>query len=142
MACLTMDMCQEMIDKVIGIVREDGGKQVAIAVCDQSGAVVALIKMDDVPVRSAHLAQHKAYTALRMQTTTAAFMARLEREKADIAFFCDPKLTPFPGGAPITAPNGGIIGAVGISGRTSEEDQRLADIAARLHCPWDGQDTL
>ena len=138
MACLTMEMCQEMMNWLISTVKEDGGKPIAISICDQDGSVVALIKMDGVPTRSVHLAQHKAYTALRMQTTTESFMARLDREKADIAFFCDPKLTPFPGGAPIVVSDGSIIGAVGISGRSSQEDQHLAGVAAGLHRPSAG----
>ena len=135
MSCLTMDMCQEMMNWIINTVKDDGGKPVAISICDQSGSVVALIKMDGVPARSAHLAQHKAYTAARMQTTTESFMARLNRENLELTFFCDPKLTPFPGGSPIIAYDGSVIGAVGISGRTSEEDQCLASYAASMHCP-------
>lgn len=133
MADLTMDIYQEMLKWIVNTVRADGGKPVAISVCDQDGSLAALIKMDGVPARSVNLAQHKAYTAARMQTTTESFMARLHREKLDIAFFCDPKLTPFPGGAPIKTIDGRIIGAVGISGRASEEDQQLASVAAGLH---------
>jgi glc operon protein GlcG len=132
MDCLTMELCQAMTGKILGIVSQDGGKPIAICVCDHGGTVAGSVRMDGVPARSVHLAQHKAYTAMRMQTTTASFMARLEREKADIAFFCDPNLTPFPGGAPILSAGGEVIGAVGISGRSSEEDQHLADIAAAM----------
>ena len=132
MNCLTMDMGQEMIGKILGIVSQDGGKPIAICVCDHGGTVAGSVRMDGVPARSVHLAWHKAYTAMRMQTTTALFMARLEREKADIAFFCDSRLTPFPGGAPIFGAGGEVIGAVGVSGRSSEEDQHLADIAAAM----------
>jgi glc operon protein GlcG len=135
MSYLTMDMCQEMINGIIISVKKDGGKSVAISICDQGGLVVALIKMDGVPSRCVHLAQHKAYTAARMQTTTEAFMARLSRENLNIAYFCDPKLTPCPGGVPIMTSDGSVIGAVGISGRTSEEDHNLANYAASMHCP-------
>lgn len=130
---LTMDIYQAMLKWIVDTVKGDGGKPVAISVCDRDGALVALIKMDGVPSRSVSLSQHKAYTAVRMQTTTEAFMERIDREKIDIAYFCDPKLTPFPGGAPIKTLAGNIIGAIGISGRTSEEDQRLANFAAGLY---------
>lgn len=133
MSCLTMNMCQEMINRIIHTVQEDGGSPVAVSICDQAGSLLALIKMDGAPARSVHLARHKAYTAARMQTTTEAFMARLATEKIDIAYFCDPKLTPFPGGAPVRKADGSIIGAVGVSGRKSEEDQQLASAAAGLY---------
>lgn len=130
---LTMDIYKAMLNWIVDTVKGDGGKPVAISVCDRDGSLVALIKMDGVPSRSVSLSQHKAYTAARMQTTTEAFMERIHKEKIEIAYFCDPKLTPFPGGAPIKTLDGNIIGAIGISGRASEEDQRLANYAAGLY---------
>lgn len=134
MACLTMAMCQEIMNWIIDTVRDDAGKPVAVAILNQKGTVVASVKMDGAPDRCVHLAKHKAYTAFRMETTSESFGARLEREKLEIAFFCDPKLTAFPGGAPILAADGEVIGAVGISGRPSEEDQELASYAVKLGC--------
>jgi len=130
---LTMDRYQTMLSWVVDTVKGDGGSPVAISVCDRDGSLVALIKMDGVSSRSVNLSQYKAYTAARMQTTTEAFMERLHKENIEIAYFCDPKLTPFPGGAPIKTIDGNIIGAIGISGRASEEDQRLANFAAGLY---------
>ena len=44
----------------------------------------------------------------------------------------DPQMTYLPGGAPIFTEDGDLIGAVGISGWTMEEDQMLADEAVAL----------
>lgn len=132
MQSLTMNMCRKIIEEVIRQVQQDGGKPVAIAICDQEGALIALQKMDGVPMRCIHFAQHKAYTAARMQTATASFFSRLRQEQLDISYFCDAKLTPLPGGAPIITADGTVLGSVGISGRPSEEDQQLADKAARF----------
>ncbi|HWR44695.1 heme-binding protein [Sporomusa sp.] len=129
---LTMNMCQQMINWIVQKVKQDGGKPVAIAICDHDGSLIALLKMDDVPARSVHFARHKAYTAARMQTRTDAFLARLHQEQLDISYFCDTNLTPLPGGAPIVASDGTVLGSVGISGRPSEEDQQLANVAAGL----------
>ncbi|HWR06520.1 heme-binding protein [Sporomusa sp.] len=129
---ITMDMCQQVLNGIVQQVKQDGGKPVAIAICDQDGSLIALLKMDDVPARCVHFARHKAYTAARMQTRTAAFLARLYQEQLDISYFCDTNLTPLPGGAPILALDGTVLGSVGISGRPSEEDQHLADMAAEL----------
>ncbi|WP_371376171.1 heme-binding protein [Sporomusa aerivorans] len=129
---LTMELCRQIISGVVQKAAADGGKPVAVAVCDQEGFLVGLLKMDGIPTRCVHFARHKAYTAARMQTTTAAFQDRLLEENLDIHFFCDPDLTPLPGGAPIYAEDGSVIGSVGISGRPSAEDQQLAVRAARL----------
>ena len=130
MICLTMEMCQRITDIVVNTAMKDGGKPVAVAICDHTGTLVSLIKMDGTPLRSIHFARHKAYTAVRMQTRTADFLARLTQENLDIRFFCDPDLTPLPGGTPIIDGDGSVIGAVGISGRASQQDQDLADTAA------------
>ncbi|MDF2568815.1 MAG: hypothetical protein K0R55_419 [Sporomusa sp.] len=127
---LSMDRCQQILNGVVKKVKQDGGNPVAIVICDCAGAIVALLKMDGVPARCVHFAQHKAYTAARMQTSTDLFFARLRQEQLDISYFCDSNLTPLPGGAPIIAIDGTMLGSVGISGRPSEEDQQLANMAA------------
>lgn len=129
---LTMKHYQQIINRVIAQVEADGGQPVAIAVCDGHGVLTALMTMDNVPVRCAHQARHKAYTAARMQATTASFQERLKREEVDIRWYCDPDLTLFPGGAPIVAADGTVLGAVGISGRPSEEDQKIANRVAQI----------
>ncbi len=129
---LTMAICQQIINRVVEKTAADGGRPVAVAVCDQEGFLVALLKMDGVPTRCVHFARHKAYTAARMQTRTDAFYDRLQQENLDISYFCDPVLTPLPGGAPIVTEDGTVIGSVGISGRPSSEDQQLAIMAARI----------
>lgn len=55
-------------------------------------------------------------------------------EKLGIDSFAmnDPQMTYLPGGAPIFTEDGDLIGAVGISGWTMEEDQMLADEAVAL----------
>lgn len=134
MTVLTMKQCRKITDWVTDITGKDGGQPVAVAICDGEGFLLSLVKMDGVPTKSVHFAQHKAYTAARMQTATDAFLARLQKENLDIQYFCDPKLAALPGGAPIYAPDGKLVGSVGISGRPSEEDQKLANTAASLVC--------
>lgn len=129
---LTLADCRRLTDWVMTKAAGDGGKPVAIAICDGAGHLISLTMMDGVPVRSAHFAQHKAYTAARMQAASGAFGARIKEEEVDIRFYCDPKLTGLPGGAPIVVDGGRVIGAIGISGRPSADDQQLADAAAAL----------
>lgn len=130
MTVLTMKECRKVTDWIIDTVSKDGGQPVAVAICDGEGFLISLVKMDGVPTKSVHFAQHKAYTAARMQTATGAFLARLQQEKLDIQYFCDPKLTALPGGAPVYAPDGRLVGAIGVSGLPSEADQQLANAAA------------
>lgn len=132
MTGLTMNMAQQMINKVIEVVEADGGQHVCACVCDPEGVLVAFIRMDGLASRITKNAQLKAYTAARMQARTADFAARMKRENVELCFYCDPQLMPFPGGAPLIDKTGCIIGAIGISGRVSEEDQKIADMCAEM----------
>lgn len=73
------------------------------------------------------IAQRKAYSSVRLGLTTAAFDARLKREDIPISYFGDTLLTALPGGSVVLNASGGIIGGVGVSGLTPQEDQGLAD---------------
>lgn len=129
---IAMKLAQRMIDKVVDTVSKDGGEPVCACVCDEEGILVAFIRMDGTAAKIVHNAQMKAYTAARMQARTADFLERIKRENITLNYFCDPKLMPFPGGAPLVDKTGNIIGAIGVSGRVSEEDQKLADMCAQM----------
>lgn len=127
---LTTDIVYRILNQILDEAKQDGGAPVSVAVCDQTGELAGFLKMDGAAARTGRLARHKAYTAARMQVRTADLLARIKREHIDIRYFCDPDLTPFPGAAPLVSKDGEIIGAVGVSGRPSEQDQAMADDAA------------
>jgi glc operon protein GlcG len=89
--------------------------------------------MDGARARSVQISQGKAYTSARMGVTTEALLARLHREKIEVGYFCDPALTALPGGSPLKDASGRLLGAIGISGLSSAEDQAITDdMAAQL----------
>ena len=49
-----------------------------------------------------------------------------------LSAFCDPRMTTMIGSAPLRDASGELIGAIAVSGWKSEEDQELADAAAKL----------
>lgn len=122
---------RKIVDEGIRIAESDGGKPVVVAVADSHGDLVAFARMDGAPARSVTIAVNKAYTAARTMSTTAALATRLRDEGRDVLVYGDLKFSLFPGGAPIRSQDI-TVGAVGISGRTSEEDQALADRIAAL----------
>jgi glc operon protein GlcG len=129
----TIDMAEarRILDEGLRRAAGDGGKPVVVAVADAHGDLVMLGRMDGAPVRSIRIAVNKAYTAARALTTTEELAGRLKEAGRDVLVYGDPSFTLFPGGAPIKAQEA-VIGAVGISGRTAEEDQTLADQLAGL----------
>lgn len=107
-------------------------RPICVAVCNSAGFLIAFQRMDGAPLRSIAIAQGKAYSAARMQVSTDALLARLERENIPASYFCDDKITALPGGSVLKNADGVIVGAAGISGLTSAEDQEIADFLANL----------
>ncbi len=110
--------------------RADYGKPACVAVCDPTGFLLVFQRADGAPLRSIAIAQGKAYSAALMQTNTSLLLERLQREKIELAKFCDHRLTALPGGSVIKDASGAIIGAVGVSGLAPSEDQEIANLAA------------
>lgn len=115
-----------VVDAVVGLARADGGSGVAAAVVDGCGHLVAFLRSDGAPLRASRIAIMKAYTASRFHCATAQLSERLARSGRPLAEYGDRRFTALAGGVPITAPTGGILGAVGVSGRTPEADHDLA----------------
>lgn len=128
---IDLNEARRIVDEGVRIAGTDGGKPVVVAVCDHNGDLVAFARMDGAPVRSVTIATNKAYTAARAMSTTAALAKRLNDEGRDVLVYGDPRFSLFPGGTPVRHQET-VIGAVGISGRTAEEDQQLADRIAKL----------
>lgn len=124
---LDLALARRLIDHCVAQAGARFGKPICVAVCDAHGFLVGFARGDGAPVRSIALAQQKAYTAARIGSTTTAFLERLRREEIDVGYFCDPLLTPLPGGALILDRTGSTIGAVGVSGLKPGEDQAVAD---------------
>jgi uncharacterized protein GlcG (DUF336 family) len=123
---------QRIIDQGLQLAAGDGGKPVVIAVSDPYGVLLALARMDGAPVRSVRIAMNKAYTAARTTSSTQALAKRLKDEGRDVHVFGDPEFSLFPGGSPVRLDDQTTVGAVGISGRSPEDDQSLADRIATV----------
>ena len=127
MDALTLSHANNLIRAAMDKATADYGRPICVAVCDAAGFLIAFQRMEGSPLRSIAISQGKAYSAARMQVNTDALLARLERENIPVSYFCDPKITALPGGSLLRDAGGAIIGAVGISGLTSAEDQEIAD---------------
>lgn len=96
---------------------------VAIAVVDEAGHLIAFHKLDDTQVGSIDIAIGKARTAARMKRPTKALEDAVAGGR-NVLLAID-GLVPLEGGVPVTI-DGRIIGAVGVSGVTSQQDAQVA----------------
>lgn len=126
MEALTLQTVQKLLADAAAMVQQRFGRPACVAVCDSYGFLLGFYRMDGAPVRSIQISQQKAYTCVRMGVSTEAFLARLQRDKTEIGYFCDPLFTALPGSAPLLDAQGRMVGAIGISGLATSEDQAVA----------------
>jgi glc operon protein GlcG len=109
------------------------GKAAAVAVADSHGDLICFARMDGAPVSSISIAMNKAWTAARERKPTREIGEKVKHpEKGhDIAYYGDPKYVGWGGGIPVWK-NGEVVGAVAVSGLSSNEDIALATLGVEL----------
>jgi glc operon protein GlcG len=117
----------------LAAVRDEAGREglaVAAAVVDRGGHIVASARMDGSPLGAMVLAVDKAYTAVLWQMPTGEFMESTQPGGADWGFTSTSggRIVVYAGGLPLFAGDG-LIGAVGVSGGTGEQDEACAKAA-------------
>ncbi len=116
--------------KMIDIVVEQATqlkKAAVVAVADAHGELIAFARMDGAPLSSINIAANKAWTAARERKPTKDIGDKVRHpEKGhDIAYYGDPRFVGWGGGLPIVR-DGVVVGAIGVSGLSSQEDVELA----------------
>jgi glc operon protein GlcG len=108
-------------------------KAASVAVADSHGDLICFARMDGAPVSSILIAMNKAWTAARERKPTREIGEKIRHpEKGhDISFYGDPKYVGWGGGLPVWK-NGEVVGAVAVSGLSSNEDVMLATLGAEL----------
>lgn len=107
------------------------GRQVAIAIADDHGELIAYIRMDGASFQAGVLAQSKAYTAARDRQPTANLGEWSRSSGRAIAYWTDPKITGFGGGLPVVV-DGKVVGGVGVSGLSEADDAGVAELVISL----------
>jgi uncharacterized protein GlcG (DUF336 family) len=103
------------------------GWTVAAAIVDTAGDLVFFERMDGTQAGSTVVSQDKARTAARFKRPTKAFDDALAGGRQAILGL--PGVTPIEGGIPLVI-EGKIVGAIGVSGATSQQDGMCAQAGA------------
>lgn len=101
------------------------GWRLAIAVVDSGGHLVLLERMDGTQFGSIEIARQKAWTAVAFRRPSKAFEDMVAAGGAGVRLLRLEGATPIEGGIPLLR-DGRIIGAIGVSGATSEQDGMAA----------------
>ncbi|ACL60919.1 GlcG/HbpS family heme-binding protein [Methylobacterium nodulans] len=129
MSDLTLDSAQSIVATALTTARELNLKPLAVVVLDARGALKAAAVEDGTSLRRAEIAAAKANGALALGIGSRAIGARAEAQAyfvAAVTHLAGPAgLVPVPGGVLIRR-EGRVLGAVGISGDTSDNDETAA----------------
>jgi len=115
-------LCQDVLERARG-----QGIQAVCAVCGVEGNLLALLRDDGAFIASVDIAKNKAWTAAALQMSTADAM-KLSEDKDKLyglQYINDERLVLLAGGEPLRL-NGGIAGAIGVSGGMAWQDGDLA----------------
>ena len=126
-----------IVDKALAQGRSLGLPPLTVAVLDGSGCLVSFKREDGSSLLHPEIAQAKAWGALVMGMGSRALAQRATAQPAFISAvnaLAGGRLIPVPGGVLIRSGVKSILGAVGITGATSDQDEACA--VAGIESSW------
>jgi len=129
---LTLESAQSIISDALAAGAEHGFKPLTVVVLDAGGHVIAAARQDGASNNRFEIAQGKAYGALALGMGSRAIMERAEQQAYFIAATTAAlggRLIPVPGGVLVREQDGTLVGAVGITGDSSDNDETAATTA-------------
>jgi glc operon protein GlcG len=122
----------ENAKKAAAVALEEARKsnwKMAVAVVDSGGTLVYYEKMDNTQLGSADVAIDKARTAVRFKRPSKAFQDLVAGGGPGLRILGLPGAVPIEGGVPLIM-DGQIVGAIGVSGDSSDHDGICAHAGA------------
>lgn len=126
---ITLEQAKTVIEASLAKGRELGLKPLSVMVLDDRASLVACMSEDGVSQMRAKIAHGKANAGIALGMGTRALMNRAEQQAYFIQAMnglADGNFVPVPGGVLIRDKSGALLGAVGISGDTSDNDEAAA----------------
>lgn len=125
---LTLEKASIVVDRTLAKARESKFRPMCVAVLDEGGHLKALKREDGASILRPEIAVGKAWGALGMGESSRQLGERLKDRPSFLGALSDMsggRVVPVPGGVLIVQ-EGAIIGAVGVTGGTSDEDEACA----------------
>lgn len=126
MANITLEQATTIIDASIAKGHELGFRPLTVAVLDAGGHLVALKREDNSSLLRPQIATGKAWGALGMGESTRSMGQRAQGNPSffgALAALADGQILTSPGGIIVTDTDGTIVGAVGASGDSGDNDE-------------------
>jgi uncharacterized protein GlcG (DUF336 family) len=128
MALITLAQAEKIIDAVIARARELECRPISVVVVEPGAIVKAFKKEDGSAMMRFEMAMGKAYAALALGRSSSLVRARTEQRPLFMDFLfkaSQDKIFAEGGGLLIRGADGELLGAVGVTGDTQEQDEAL-----------------
>ena len=122
-SALTLDGAKQIIAAAVAEARKLNAPGGAIAVVDDGGNLIAVERLDNTFAAAPNISIGKARTAAIFKRPTSFFEEIVNKGRTTMVALSD--FTPLQGGVPILM-DGQVIGAVGVSGVTGDQDEQCA----------------
>jgi glc operon protein GlcG len=127
---LSHDEAMQML-RVVQARLDDKKQGAAVAVVDAHGELLAFLRTDGCRLSCITVAINKAYTAAREQAGSKKLGDDARQHGFPLTNFGELRYVTWGGGVPVQA-GGQVVGAIGVSGLSEEEDIELAVLASGL----------
>jgi uncharacterized protein GlcG (DUF336 family) len=125
---ISMEQAQKAAAAAIATAKENNWP-VAIAIVDSGGQLVHFQKIDNTQHGSIEIALDKAKTAVSLKRPTKVLQDAVAQGGGGLRLLAVRSILPLEGGVPILV-DGKLIGGIGVSGVTSEQDAQVAQAGA------------
>lgn len=129
MSSITLAQASTIVDVALKTGRDRNMKPLVVIVLDAGGHVVAYKREDKTGILRFEISYAKAYAALGMGFGSRGLFERVQKNPVFVnalQAMAAGKVMPVPGGVLIQNAQGDTVGAVGISGDTSDNDEIAA----------------
>lgn len=126
---LSLVQAKTIVEQALAEQEKQGLKPLAIVVLGNGGGIKASESQDGTSLLRPKIAHGKAYGAYTMGLGSRALFERAKVQPFFIQAMnslCDGSLVPVPGGVLIRSKDGELMGAVGVTGDNSDNDERCA----------------
>lgn len=129
MTAISLDQASALVDAALAHGQSEGLAPLTVAVLDPGGHLVVLKRQDWSGILRAEVAMAKAWGVLGMGWSARELPDRAQRLPqffTALSVLSSGRMVPVAGGVPIMGADRSLMGSVGISGDTSDNDEACA----------------
>ena len=123
---LSLEQVRRSMNAMLEAALKEPDRPIAIAILDDTTNLLNYARMDGCRLNPQGVAIRIAYTAVMFGQNSSDFAQRLKNENRQVTDFGNPSLVAVKGGVVVISSNGDILGGIGVSGLTAEEDEEIA----------------